>query len=183
MKDFSSLKKTPHYPVMVEKVMEICRPEKGGIFVDCTFGAGGYSKAILSFPNTKVIALDRDDYTRKYAKVIKEKYKNRFAFHNLKFSELYDIIPKNTKIDSVIFDLGLSSLQISDLKRGFSFNSKGRADMRMGLNSVSAQEVLNNGAFKTLRDIFKFFGEEKEAYNIALNITKCRKKKIIKSIP
>ena len=183
MKDFSSLKKTPHYPVMVEKVMEICRPEKGGIFVDCTFGAGGYSKAILSFPNTKVIALDRDDYTRKYAKVIKEKYKNRFAFHNLKFSELYDIIPKNTKIDSVIFDLGLSSLQISDLKRGFSFNSKGRADMRMGLNSVSAQEVLNNGDFKTLRDIFKFFGEEKEASTIALNITKCRKKKIIKSIP
>ena len=116
---FSSLKKTPHYPVMVEKVMEICRPEKGGIFVDCTFGAGGYSKAILSFPNTKVIALDRDDYTRKYAKVIKEKYKNRFAFHNLKFSELYDIIPKNTKLDSIIFDLGLSSLQISNLKEVF----------------------------------------------------------------
>ena len=75
----------------------ICEPEKGGLFIDCTFGSGGYSNAILSFPKTKVIALDRDFTLQKYAK-IKKKYKNRFSFHNLKFSELNKVINKNTKI-------------------------------------------------------------------------------------
>ena len=93
------------------------------------------------------------------------------------------MVNNNTKIDSIIFDLGLSSLQISNLKRGFSFNSKSKLDMRMGLNSISAEEVLNNLDFETLRDVLKFFGEEKEAFRIASNIVKQRDKKPITSIP
>ncbi len=182
MKDISSLRTLPHYPVMLEQVLNICKPDEGGLFIDCTFGAGGYSNAILSFPETKVIALDRDSHTRQYVSTTKKNYKNRFTFHNLKFSELNKAVGKNTKIDSIIFDLGLSSLQISNLQRGFSFNSKGTADMRMGLNSISAQEVLNNFTLKTLTDIFRFFGEEKEAFSIASNIIKQRKKKPIKSV-
>ena len=168
---------------MLDQVLQICKPEKGGLFVDCTFGAGGYSNAILSFPNTKVIALDRDSSCKEYVNKIKKNYKNRFTFCNLKFSDLNKVVGKNTKIDSIIFDLGLSSLQISNLKRGFSFHSKGRPDMRMGLNSISAEEVLNNFDLKTLTDIFRYFGEEKEAFTIASNIIKQRKKKPIKSVP
>ena len=86
MKDISSAKNSPHYPVMLDEILRICSPEKGGLFLDCTFGVGGYSDAILSFPNTQVIALDRDLHTQKYAQKIKKKYQNRFNFYNLKFS-------------------------------------------------------------------------------------------------
>jgi len=183
MKDISSLRTLSHYPVMLEQVLEVCQPQKGGLFIDCTFGSGGYSNAILSFPKTKVIALDRDSNTQQYVANTKKKYKNRFTFYNSKFSELDKVVNKNTKIDSIIFDLGLSSLQISNLKRGFSFNSKGKPDMRMGLNSTSAQEVLNNLDLETLRDILRFFGEEKDSFRIASNIVKQRNKKAIMSVP
>ena len=183
MKDISSLRTSPHYPVMLEQVLEVCQPQKGGLFIDCTFGSGGYSNAILSFPKTKVIALDRDLNTQQYINNTKKKYKNRFIFHNSKFSALDKVFNNNPNIDSIIFDLGLSSLQISNLKRGFSFNSKSKLDMRMGLNSISAEEVLNNLDFETLRDVLKFFGEEKEAFRIASNIVKQRDKKPITSIP
>ena len=82
MKDISSLKTSPHYPVMLEEVLKICEPEKGGLFIDCTYGSGGYSNALLSFPNTKVIALDRDENTQEYVTKTKKKLKNRFIFHN-----------------------------------------------------------------------------------------------------
>ena len=118
MKDISSTKNSVHYPVMLEQVLEICSPQKGGLFIDCTFGGGGYSNAILSFPNTRVIALDRDINTKAYAENIKKNFKKRFAFYNLKFSELNKAIDKNkNKADYIIFDLGLSSFQISNLKR------------------------------------------------------------------
>ena len=176
MKDISSLKNLPHYPVMLKEVLEICNPEKGGLFVDCTYGAGGYSNSILSFPKTKVIAIDRDPETKKYADITKENYKDRFRFHNLKFSELKKAIDKNVKVDFIIFDLGISSLQILNLDRGFSFNSEGKPDMRMGLNSISAEDVLNNLDLDTLRDIIKFFGEDKDGLRIATNLIKERKK-------
>ncbi len=182
MKDVSSLKTLSHHPVMLEEVLGVCSPEKGGLFIDCTYGSGGYSNAILSFPGTKVIALDRDQHVKKFVNNTKKKYKNRFIFHNLKFSELNKVTNENTKADTIIFDLGLSSLQIFNLKRGFSFNSKESPDMRMGLNSINAQEVLNNFNLKTLTDIFKLLGEEKDGFRIARNIVKARKKKAISSI-
>ena len=79
MKDISSLGTLPHYPVMLEQVLEVCQPEKGGLFVDCTFGSGGYSNAILSFPKTKVIALDRDSNTQQYVSKMKN-YRIMFLY-------------------------------------------------------------------------------------------------------
>ena len=111
---------------MLEQVLEICSPQKGGLFIDCTFGSGGYSDAILSFPKTKVIAIDRDIETNKYVTKIKKKYRDRFKFYNLKFSELNKVVSENTKVDNIIFDLGLSSIQIKNLERGFSFKSKSK---------------------------------------------------------
>ena len=74
MKDVSSLRNTPHYPVMLEQVLDICKVKNGGLFIDCTFGAGGYSNAILSNPNTRVIALDRDANVSEHVDKIKKKY-------------------------------------------------------------------------------------------------------------
>jgi 16S rRNA (cytosine1402-N4)-methyltransferase len=183
MKDLSSLKNLPHYPVMLKEVLSLCVPQKGGQFIDCTFGSGGYTNAILSFPKTKVIALDRDLHTEEFVNSAKKNYKNRFIFYNQKFSELDKVIKDDTKVDCIIFDLGISSLQISDLSRGFSFNSKEKPDMRMGLNYLSAYEVINNFDLKTLNDILRIFGEEKDSLRIAKNIIRERKKKLISSIP
>ena len=176
MKNFSSTHNVSHYPVMLDEVLKICNPINGGNFIDCTFGYGGYSKAILSFPNTKVIALDRDIQTKKYAEKIKKIYKDRFLFYNKKFSELSKNISTKKKFDFIIFDLGISNMQILNLDRGFSFNSKTSIDMRMGLNSISANEVINSFSQPTLNDILRFFGEEKESYKISKNIINERKK-------
>ena len=124
MKDLSSPKQSSHYPVMLDQVLKICEPGKGGDFIDCTFGSGGYSNAILSFPKTKVIALDRDLETQEYVNRTKKSYEDRFSFHSRKFSELNKVIESKKKFDFIIFDLGISSLQIFNLERGFSFNSK-----------------------------------------------------------
>ena len=88
MKDISSFKTYPHYPVMLDEVINLCSPEKGGNFIDCTFGSGGYTNAILSFSGTNVISLDRDKDSLNYAKETKTNYKDRFTFYNKKFSDL-----------------------------------------------------------------------------------------------
>ena len=183
MKDISSFKTFSHYPVMLKQVLNICDPENGGLFIDCTYGAGGYTNAILSYPKTKVIALDRDPNIKNFVEKTKRNYENRFFFHNSKFSELNKILSKNTEADCIIFDLGLSSLQLSDLQRGFSFNSKEEPDMGMGLNKNNAKDVLNNFDAKTLATIFKLLGEEKEASKISKNIIKSRENGLIKTIP
>ena len=183
MKDISSFKNFPHYPVMLDEVIELCSPEKGGDFIDCTFGSGGYTNAILSFSGTNVISLDRDSDSLNFAKETKKNYKDRFTFFNKKFSDLDKVINKDFKADFIIFDLGLSSMQIFNHARGFSFNSKEDVDMRMGLNSFSAQEVLNNCDLITLKNIFKYLGEEKDNSRIAQNIISERKKTPITSVP
>ena len=169
-----------HFPVMLDEVIKICSPDKGGVYIDCTFGGGGYSKKLLKFSKTKVIALDRDDFILNISKELEEKYPNRFFFHQKKFSEV-DSVSENQLVDAVIFDLGLSSIQLNNLERGFSFNSKETLDMSMGLSPTSAQEVINNFSEQKLKSIIKILGEEKDASRIAKNIIKTRlMKKITK---
>ena len=124
-----------HYPVLLKEIISIITPQYGGTFIDCTFGQGGYSKKILEFENTKVIALDRDTESKKIADQIKEKFDDRFLFKNLKFSQLNNLKLKNEDIKGVIFDLGYSYTQIKDPKKGLSFESVGNLNMQMGLNS------------------------------------------------
>ena len=180
MKNLSSPQDISHYPVMLDEVLKICNPENGGDFIDCTFGYGGFSNAILSYPKTKVIALDRDIQTKKYAEKIKKNYKDRFSFYNKKFSELSKNVTTK-KFDFIIFDLGVSNMQILNLDRGFSFNSKTSIDMRMGLNLISANEVINSYSQQTLNDIIRLFGDEKESFKISKNIINERKKSPISS--
>ena len=165
-----------HYPVLLKEIISIISPQYGGTFIDCTFGQGGYSKKILEFKDTKVIALDRDIESEKKANQIKEKFDDRFLFKNLKFSQLDNLKLKNENIKGVIFDLGYSYTQIKDPKKGLSFESIGSLNMRMGLNNFSAEDAINKLDEKELEKIFKFFGEEKESKFIARNITKERLK-------
>ena len=172
-----------HFPVMLKEVIEICSPKNGGYFVDCTFGGGNYSKELLKFSNTKVVALDRDRNVIKKAQKIKSLYKDRFIFFNEKFSSLEKVlINSNNKPDTIIFDLGVSSLQLLDMSRGFSFKSKAKLDMSMGLSNLSAEEVINNYDEHDLKLIIKIFGDEKEASKIAKNIIKARKEKKISTV-
>ncbi len=166
---------TKHYPVLLNEIISIITPQHGGTFIDCTFGQGGYTNKILSFKNSQVIALDRDPKSRKEADKISKEFQNRFIFKNKKFSELQNLKLKNEKIRGIIFDLGYSYTQIKDDTKGLSFNSTGKLNMQMGLNSFSASDVINKLDFLELTKIFKFFGEEKEAKKIAINIIKERK--------
>jgi len=162
-----------HFPVMLDEVIKICSPDKGGTYIDCTFGGGGYSKKLLKFSKTKVIALDRDEFITKISKDLEKKYPNRFFFHQKKFSEV-NTVAENQSVDAVVFDLGLSSIQLNNLERGFSFNSKEKLDMSMGLSNTSAEKVINNFSEQKLKSIIKILGEEKDASRIARNIIKTR---------
>ena len=163
-----------HYPVLLKEIISIITPQYGGTFIDCTFGQGGYSKKILEFENTKVIALDRDIESEKKANQIKENFGDRFVFKNIKFSQLNNLKLKHEEVKGVIFDLGYSYTQIKDPKKGLSFESVGSLNMQMGLNNYSAEDAVNKLNEKELEKIFKFFGEEKESKFIAKNITKER---------
>ena len=163
-----------HYPVLLSEIISIITPQYGGTFIDCTFGQGGYTKKILDFADTKVIALDRDEDSSKKALVIQKKYENRFLFKNIKFSQLDNLKLKNENITGVIFDLGYSYTQIKDPKKGLSFETIGELNMKMGINEFSAKEVINKLDKKELTQIFKYFGEEKDSNRIAHNIVEDR---------
>jgi 16S rRNA (cytosine1402-N4)-methyltransferase len=163
-----------HYPVLLKEIISIITPQYGGTFIDCTFGQGGYSKKILEFENTKVIALDRDIESEKKANQIKENFGDRFVFKNIKFSQLNNLKLKHEEVKGIIFDLGYSYTQIKDPKKGLSFESVGSLNMQMGLNNYSAEDAINKLDEKELEKIFKFFGEEKESKFIAKNIIKER---------
>ena len=163
-----------HYPVLLNELISIITPQYGGTFIDCTFGQGGYTKKILSYQNTQVIALDRDLESKKKADKISKEFQDRFIFKNKKFSQLDDLKLKNINLRGIIFDLGYSTTQIKDPKKGLSFNSLGDLNMQMGLNDFSAKEAINRLDEKDLVKIFKFFGEEKYAKKIASSVVKQR---------
>ena len=168
-----------HYPVLLSELISIITPQYGGTFIDCTFGQGGYSKKILNFAETKVIALDRDLDSQKNANIIQSSFEDRFLFKNIKFSQLNNLKLKNENIRGVIFDLGYSLNQIKDPKKGLSFETVGALNMKMGINEFSAKEAINILDKVELAQIFKYFGEEKDSNRIAHNIVEDRAKKEI----
>jgi len=178
----SSLEKK-HFPVMLDEVIQNClQGNKNQLIVDCTFGGGGYSKALLKIPNIKVIALDRDKSAVNKANNLEKSFPKKFIFYNEKFSNLDKVINKKNKPDVFIFDLGLSTFQLQDFSRGFSFKSDKKIDMQMGLSNTSAEDVINTLDEKNLKLILKIFGEEQEAGKIARNIIKARAIKKIDSV-
>ena len=98
-----------HYPVLLKEIISIISPQYGGTFIDCTFGQGGYTKKILEFDKTRVIALDRDAESKKVALKLEEKFEDRFKFKNIKFSQLKNLKLKNENVRGVLFDLGYAA--------------------------------------------------------------------------
>ncbi|MBD1167197.1 16S rRNA (cytosine(1402)-N(4))-methyltransferase RsmH [Pelagibacterales bacterium SAG-MED09] len=168
-----------HYPVLLKNIVSVISPQHGGTFIDCTFGQGGYSKEILKYKNTKVIALDRDVESEKIAKEVEKKFPERFIFKNLKFSKIGNLKLRNENVKGIVFDLGFSYTQIKDPKKGLSFNSLGKLNMMMGHNEFSANEAINKLEEKEIEKIIKYFGDENDAKIIAKNIVKFRELKKI----
>ncbi len=178
----SSLEKK-HFPVMLDEVVQTCLiNNKNQLILDCTFGGGGYSRELLKFPNVKVIAIDRDKSVINRGKNLEKEFPKKFTFFNEKFSNLDKVIKKENEPDIIIFDLGLSTFQLQDYSRGFSFKSNEKIDMQMGLSKISAEDVINTLDEKNLKLIIKILGEEQEAGKIAKNIIKARAIKKIDTV-
>ena len=174
---------SPHHPVMLNEVVASIKQTKKSTIIDCTFGCGGYSQKILeTFPSLQVIAIDRDPSVKKFAEILEKKFKNRFEFINDRFSNLEKIIDQcGDDIGYFIFDFGISSFQLDDYSRGFSFNSEVKLDMRMGKNKISAYEIVNEAPLEDLNSIIKIFGEDNDHKRIAKEIVNARQTKAIHS--
>jgi 16S rRNA (cytosine1402-N4)-methyltransferase len=173
-----------HIPVMSEDIDRILTPYKSGLYIDCTFGGGSITRKILSKKNTKVISIDRDNFVESFSKEIGKEYKNRFEFVIDRFSNLENILKERNlqKIPvAIIFDLGLSSFQIDNPERGFSYRQDGLLKMTMGKNNVTAYDIINKLEQKDLRNIFNLFGEDKDSGLIAKLIVQKRQDKEINS--
>ena len=171
------LENVKHFPVLLNEVISIISPLYGGTFIDCTFGQGGYSKKILENKKNKIFAIDRDYGSKNIVNQFKKKYQKRFNFENKKFSEILSLSKNIENLKGAIFDLGYSTLQIKDPEKGLSFNSKGKLNMRMGLNSFSADYVVNKLGQNELEKIFKVFGQESKSKIISKRIVSFRKNK------
>ena len=170
-----------HFPVLLNELISIISPLYGGTFIDCTFGQGGYSEKILENKNNYVIALDRDKDVSNNASIFQTKYKTRFKFYNIKFSQLDEIKLKDNNLKGIIFDLGYSLNQIKNSQKGLSFLDKGKLNMKMGINDFSANDVISNMDENNLIRVFKAFGDERYSKKIAREIVKRRVDKIIKT--
>ncbi len=173
-----------HKPVLLNEVLQYLEPKDGEVYVDATFGAGGYSKEILDSCNCKLYAVDRDKNAVKIAGKFKEKYGDKFQFLRGNFSEIESLLVNYgvENIDGIVFDLGVSSMQFDEKERGFSFDSDARLDMRMDQDcELSAFEVVNELEELELLKIIKEFGEERRAKLIAKKIVKNREGKTITS--
>ncbi len=168
----------PHIPVMLDEVITNLAPKNGETYIDCTFGAGGYSRKILATNNCKLYAIDQDPSVINYANKLTQEYSaERFVFVNQNFANLTDIAKENnlTEVDGIVFDLGISSMQVDQAERGFSFNKEARLDMRMSQTGLDAWQVVNTYSEEDLADIIYYYGEETLSRRIAKNIVQNRK--------
>jgi 16S rRNA (cytosine1402-N4)-methyltransferase len=165
--------KFTHQPVLLQEMLHYLAPQDGGIYVDATFGGGGYTEAILKAAASHVIAIDCDREAEARAKFFAEKYPARFEFCPSKFSKI-DEIMRGRAFDGVVFDFGLSSFQLDDGTRGFSFRYDGPLDMRMGETSITAGQVVNTYREEDIYQIIKYYGEDRFAKKISRAIVQNR---------
>ena len=179
-----SILKNNHTPVLAETVLENLNIRDGLTYVDGTFGAGGHTNMILSAANCNVISIDRDPSVKTFKKEIQDRFPDNFKFIAGNIGRLKFLLKSNgiSSIDGgILFDLGVSSMQIDNPDRGFSFKNDGPLDMRMDQIGKSAEELINKTDEKTLNDIIYTLGEEKKARRIARAIVNHRKNKPITS--
>ncbi|SVE09993.1 uncharacterized protein METZ01_LOCUS462847, partial [marine metagenome] len=171
---------TLHIPVMVQEVIRELNVNPKGLYIDCTLGLAGHSIAILNatHPSPQVIGLEVDEEAIEKAKINLVNNMNNIKILKQSFLDLEKIIKTNAnnfKVDGVLLDLGMSSLQLASKDKGFSFQTESPLDMRFDSNNkVTADHIVNNYSFNKLHEILKTLGEEKSAKNIANHIINSR---------
>lgn len=171
-----------HQPVMLTEVLKNLSVSNGETYVDATFGAGGYSSAILQSADCRLIAFDRDHNVLKFVEILKNKFCDKFVFKNNKFSQIIEGLneEKISEIDGIVFDIGVSSMQLDESWRGFSFDAEDKLDMRMDQSQkISAFEVVNYESEQNLANIIYNFGDEIHAKKIAKKIVAIRQQNLI----
>lgn len=165
----------PHAPVLLAEVIEALSPKPGDVVVDATFGAGGYTRAILA-TGAEVIALDRDPTVQPYANAVANDFPGKFKLVRTPFSGLAEAFADSGKarLDGAVFDIGVSSMQLDQAERGFSFMRDGPLDMRMSGEGESAADIVNTWDHGPLAHILKLYGEERQSGRIATAILRRR---------
>ena len=176
----SQIEVESHKPVLINSLIKHM-PKVSGVWVDCTFGAGGYSKALLEAGAERIIGIDRDPNVASHAVQLKALYGPKIELCQAKFSSLKEVLDqfKFNKIAGIVFDIGLSSMQIDTPDRGFSFQQDGPLDMRMSQKGVTAADIVNNASEEELANIIYYYGEDRYARVIARAIINERAKKEI----
>jgi len=163
-----------HLPVMEHEALAMLAPRAGGRYLDCTFGGGGHTHALLdSAPGVQVVALDMDPAAQERAQVLLAEYPQRFRFVPMPFSQLATL--DEDPFDGILFDLGVSSFQLDDFERGFSFRSDAPADMRMNPDAgQSASDFLETAPEADLVRAIRDYGEEKRWRRVVSTIIRNR---------
>ena len=177
MVDPDLVSKADHIPVLIEPIIENISPVTG-VWVDATFGAGGYTRALLEAGAEFVFAIDRDPSTFSMAEKWSSQYPGKIKLIKDVFSNLENYVDD---VNGVVFDLGVSSMQLDEATRGFSFLKEGPLDMRMSQTGPTAADLVNSASEKTLSDILYFFGEERASRRIAKAITSRRKQAVFET--
>ena len=166
-----------HSPVMLDQVLAAIAPRDGAIYVDGTFGAGGYSRAILDSARCRVCGIDRDPAVAPAAAALGRRYGGRFLFLAGRFGEMDALLAARgiAAVDGVALDIGVSSMQLDSPGRGFSFRADGPLDMRMSSAGRSAAEVVNEESERSLARIIRDYGEERRARRVARAIVEARR--------
>jgi len=168
-----------HIPVLLNEVVDALQPRDGGRYVDGTFGAGGYTTAMLDRAQCEVIAIDRDPDAIAAGREIARRYAPRLRLIEGRFGDMAELLSaeKIDEVDGVALDLGVSSMQFDQAERGFSFRGDGPLDMRMEKRGPSAADLVNGADERELADIFWRYGEERRSRRVAHAIVERRREK------
>ena len=166
-----------HVPVLLDEVLSALQPIDNAVILDGTFGAGGYARAVLDAGAARVIGLDRDPTAHKAAAGWTPRYDGRLTLLEADFGGLDDAAAEAgaEALDGVTLDIGVSSMQLDQAGRGFSFMRDGPLDMRMGSHGISAEDLVNEASESALADIFFHLGEDRAARRLAKTIVQARK--------
>ena len=168
-----------HVPVLLEATMEYLKPEEGGLFLDGTFGGGGHTRAMLdSSPEVCVVAIDQDPEAEERALALKKVYADRFRFYSMNFADIGQL--EERRFDGILFDFGLSSFQLDEGERGFSFRFDAPLDMRMNnREGITASEFLETASEADLIRAVRDYGEERSWRKVVAAILDARGKGIL----
>lgn len=174
---------SPHFPVMLAEVLDVLAPKDGALYIDGTFGAGGYTRAILAAADCSVLAVDRDPTAIDRGREMEREFEGRLTLLQGCFGDMSALVAPVLSerdlvgVDGVTLDVGVSSMQIDQAARGFSFQSDGPLDMRMGGDGVSAADIVNGFEEADLASVIYVYGEEKRSRVIAKAIVQRREEK------